>query len=146
MPTAVHYALRMAVASDQYETISENLANVGATQYLIVSMNELFKKVGAAMDLVASLEPKAGVPANDNCDASGAMALMKPSVAEFYEDAGKQVAAINKTGTDAVDGFVMAMGQAQKFEASMRLVESSVGKAFGPAVAARLRAKLSRRG
>lgn len=144
MPMAVHYALRMAVASDQYDAVSDSLAEVGATQYMMRAINDLFKKVGRARDMVHEAQRVAGTKAGANCNASSMVGQLDNASQKFFDESAKSMQLLNNTAATAVQNFVTAMQQAQTMEASMKLVEASVSRTFGPSVSARLRAKMAR--
>jgi len=144
-PVAVHYALRMAVASGQYDVVSEELAKVSATQYLIKVVGELYQNVGRMRKVLQEAEKVASVSSGGECEVGDLLEQWEKQAPLFYSQADKSVANLQKAGQQAIRGFSESLVVSQNLATSMQQVEAKVAQAFGPAVAARVAAKVVRR-
>ncbi len=143
MPTAVHYALRMAVASEQFDTISFNLANVGASQYLLKSLQEMTVYVGKERDLIQKVSRRMANK-SDKCDLSNVIAQLETVAGNFTVGSRDGIKALNELGDKSISGFLQSMNYAVTMQESMKKVDAAVGKSFGPGVASRIRSKIKK--
>lgn len=137
MPTAILYAMRMAVASGQVGTMVDSLSGLTAKVWLAQSLNDLMTRV-AAVNRVAS---GAAIGLNNSSDTCN----LKPLIAgkyiehqeQLFKTASTLTVALDRSMQDSLNTFTAQFSIAQTLTNMNDQIKKQTANVFGPAIAAR---------